>query len=214
MGITNQGATCYMNSLLQSLYFTSYFRKAAYQIPTESDAPSVSVALALQRLFYHLQYNPNAVDTKELTKSFGWDTLDSFHQHDVQEFSRVLQDSLENKMNGTAAQGALKKLFVGKMKSYIKCLNVNYESSREEEFYDISLNVKGIANLHSSFKDFCAVETMDGENKYFAEGHGLQDARKGLIFQSLPAVLHLQLKRFEYDFQRDMMVKVCAFLVP
>lgn len=49
---------------------------------------------------------------------------------------------------------------------------------------------------------------MDGENKYMAEGHGLQDACKGVSFESFPPVLHLQLKRFEYDMQRDTMVKV------
>ena len=36
----------------------------------------------------------------------------------------------------------------------------------------------------------------------------VQDARKGVLFDSFPPVLQLQLKRFEYDFQRDMMVKV------
>ena len=29
-----------------------------------------------------------------------------------------------------------------------------------------------------------------------------------MLFDSFPPVLQLQLKRFEYDFQRDMMVKV------
>ena len=89
--------------------------------------------------------------TTELTKSFGWKSLDSFLQHDVQEFNRVLQDKLESKMKvcdlevssssnlmlciqGTKAEGAIAKLFVGKMKSYIKCVNVDYESSRSEEF--------------------------------------------------------------------------------
>jgi hypothetical protein len=38
------------------------------------------------------------VGTTELTKSFGWTSLDSFLQHDVQEFNRVLQDKLESKM--------------------------------------------------------------------------------------------------------------------
>lgn len=33
-----------------------------------------------------------------MTKSFGWKSLDSFMQHDVQEFSRILQDKLEVKM--------------------------------------------------------------------------------------------------------------------
>lgn len=36
----------------------------------------------------------------------------------------------------------------------------------------------------------------------------LQDARKGILFESFPPVLQLQLKRFEYDFMKDMMVKV------
>lgn len=91
--------------------------------------------------------------TTELTKSFGWKSLDSFLQHDVQEFNRVLQDKLESKMKvrrpcchyttsrifidliqGTQAEGAIAKLFVGKMKSYIKCVDVDYESSRIEEF--------------------------------------------------------------------------------
>ena len=64
-------------------------------------------------------------------------------------------------------------------------------------------------NLYESFKDYVAVETLDGENKYMAEGYGLQEAKKGIVFQSFPPVLHLQLKRFEYDIQRDAMVKVC-----
>lgn len=77
---------------------------------------------------------------------------------------------------------------------------------------DIQLNVKGMKNLYESFKDYVAVETLDGENKYQAEGYGLQDAKKGIIFQSFPPVLHLQLKRFEYDIQRDAMVKVRVYL--
>ncbi|ETW85794.1 cysteine protease [Heterobasidion irregulare TC 32-1] len=208
VGMKNQGATCYLNSLLQSLYCTRYFRKAVYQIPTEDDHPTESVALALQRVFYHLQTSDQPVGTTELTKSFGWKSLDSFLQHDVQELNRILQDKLESKMKGTKAEGAISKLFVGKMKSYIKCVDVDFESSRIEDFNDIQLNVKGMKNLYDSFKDYVAVETLDGENKYQAEGYGLQDAKKGIIFQSFPPVLHLQLKRFEYDIQRDSMVKI------
>ncbi|RKP39160.1 hypothetical protein BJ085DRAFT_13200, partial [Dimargaris cristalligena] len=208
VGLHNQGATCYMNSLLQSLYFTNYFRKATYQIPTEDENPTKSVALAMQRVFYNLQFSKTTVETTELTRSFGWDSLDSFMQHDVQEFNRVLQDNLENKMKNTAAEGAISNLFVGRMKSYIKCVNVDYESSRTENYYDIQLNVKGCRTLYDSFKDYIAEEMLEGDNKYMAEGFGLQDAKKGVIFEKFPPVLHLQLKRFEYDMMRDSMVKI------
>ncbi|KAI9357685.1 ubiquitin carboxyl-terminal hydrolase 5 [Zopfochytrium polystomum] len=208
VGLKNQGATCYMNSLLQSLYFTNYFRKATFAIPTENDEPTKSIPLALQRVFYQLHHSDLPVGTTELTKSFGWDTVDSFMQHDVQEFNRVLQDNLESKMKGSKAEGAISRLFVGKYKSFIKCINVNYESSRIEDYYDIQLNVKGFKNLRESFVDYIVVETLDGDNKYMAEGFGLQDARKGVIFTSYPPVLHLQLKRFEYDMERDAMVKI------
>jgi ubiquitin carboxyl-terminal hydrolase 7 len=66
-------------------------------------------------------------------------------------------------------------------------------------------------DLEASFRNYVEVEKMEGDNKYQAEGLGLQDAQKGIIFQSFPPVLHLQLKRFEYDIQRDAMVKVSTF---
>ena len=78
---------------------------------------------------------------------------------------------------------------------------------------DIQLNVRGLKNLEESFKDYCQIELLEGENRYQAENYGLQDAKKGIIFESFPPVLHLQLKRFEYDYQRDCNVKVRAELL-
>lgn len=37
----------------------------------------------------------------------------------------------------------------------------------------------------------------------------VQDARKGVRFKSFPPVLFLQLKRFEFDYDRGITVKVC-----
>lgn len=210
VGLNNQGATCYLNSLLQSYFTTKLFRKLVYQIPTDSVASSaVSVPLALQRIFYLLSSSDEPVGTMELTKSFGWDSLDAFTQHDVQELNRILMDKLEIAMKGSSIENSLNDIFVGKMKSYIRCVNVPYESSRVEDFWDIQLNVKGFKNLQESFKNYIEIEMLDGENKYQAgDEHGYQDAKKGVVFESFPPVLHLQLKRFEYDFMVDDLVKI------
>ncbi|KAG6690572.1 hypothetical protein I3843_10G021400 [Carya illinoinensis] len=209
VGLKNQGATCYMNSLLQTLYHIPYFRKAVYHMPTtENDMPSGSIPLALQSLFYKLQYNDSSVATKELTKSFGWDTYDSFMQHDVQELNRVLCEKLEDKMKGTVVEGTIQQLFEGHHMNYIECINVDYKSTRKESFYDLQLDVKGCRDVYASFDKYVEVERLEGDNKYHAEEHGLQDAKKGVLFIDFPPVLQLQLKRFEYDFMRDTMVKI------
>ncbi|KAF9676494.1 hypothetical protein SADUNF_Sadunf08G0007800 [Salix dunnii] len=202
VGLKNQGATCYMNSLLQTLYHIPYIRKAVYHMPTtENDIPSGSIPLALQSLFYKLQYSDTSVATKELTKSFGWDTYDSFMQHDVQELNRVLCEKLEDKMKGTVVEGTIQQLFEGHHMNYIECINVDYKSTRKESFY-------GCRDVYASFDKYVEVERLEGDNKYHAEQHGLQDARKGVLFIDFPPVLQLQLKRFEYDFMRDIMVKI------
>lgn len=209
VGLKNQGATCYMNSLLQTLYHIPYFRKAVYHMPTtENDMPSGSIPLALQSLFYKLQYSDTSVATKELTKSFGWDTYDSFMQHDVQELNRVLCEKLEDKMKGTVVEGTIQQLFEGHHMNYIECINVDYKSTRKESYYDLQLDVKGCRDVYASFDKYVEVERLEGDNRYHAEQHGLQDARKGVLFIDFPPVLQLQLKRFEYDFMRDTMVKI------
>lgn len=208
VGLKNQGATCYLNSVLQALYCTNSLRKAVFQMPTESDEISTSVPLALQRTFFDLQCSDRAVATEKLTRSFGWTTWDSFMQHDAQELCRVLLDNMENKMKGTAVERIIPTLFCGKMVSYIRCKNVAYESKREEQFYDIQLKVKNNQDIHDAFKEYVQVETLDGDNKYDAGTHGLQDAEKGIKFLRFPPVLYLQLMRFQYDFVSNTNVKI------
>ncbi|GIL82845.1 hypothetical protein Vretimale_8198 [Volvox reticuliferus] len=209
VGLKNQGATCYMNSLLQYLYNLPSFRKAVYHMPVpENEEPSKSLPVALQSLFYRLQYARGPVSTKELTKSFGWNTYDAFMQHDVQELNRVLCEKLEEKMKNTKVEKTINELFEGHTYSFIECINVSYKSTRKESFMDLQLDVKGCRNIYESFDKYTEVEILNGANQYKTDDFGMQDARKGILFEDFPPVLQLQLKRFEYDCQRDAMVKI------
>jgi len=59
-------------------------------MPTENDDSNKSVALVLQRVFQDLKFYDKPVGTKKLTKSFRLETFDSFMQHDIQKFLRVV----------------------------------------------------------------------------------------------------------------------------
>lgn len=111
-------------------------------------------------------------------------------------------------MKNTSVDGYIKKLFCGTTRSFIKCVNVDYESKREEEFYDIQLDVKGCKNIYESFKKYVETEMLDGENKYDANEHGKQDAEKGVIFTKFPPVLTLLLKRFEFSCDYMRYIKI------
>lgn len=212
VGLKNQGATCYMNSLLQYLFHIKSFRKAVYHMPTlETDEPEKSIPLALQSLFYKLQYQNSSVNTKDLTKSFGWGTYDAFLQHDIQEMQAILCEKLEEKMKGTKVENSIPELFAGHYSNYIECVNVDYTSTCKQPYMEIQLDIKGCRDVYASLEKFCEVEKLEGANKYNAENHGLVDAKRYALFDSFPPVLQLHLKRFGYDHARNVMIKVNNF---
>ena len=115
---------------MQTLFYLPEFRRAVYNIPVDAQqmleliepggsaaaaggsslglaarspspvAVKTSIPLALQHLFFLLQTGRKAVDTRTLTKSFGWDSADSFQQHDVSQENAQRADWL------TLAMGA------------------------------------------------------------------------------------------------------------
>ena len=90
------------------------------------------------------------MSTKDLTKSFGWDSSESFQQHDVQELNRILCDRLEEKMKGTKVEGTIQSLFQFHQQSYIECVGVDFKSQRSEPFLDLTLNIKDCPTIYHS----------------------------------------------------------------
>jgi ubiquitin C-terminal hydrolase len=245
VGLQNQGSTCYMNSLLQTLYHIPIFRAAVYAIDTQStteqskDGNSNSIVLSLQKLFYLLQIrsakqatlnqnqtadltgsnynnnnstNPsnlnNAVETKELTNSFGWAGSETFQQHDIQEFSRLLIDAIHEKEKKNTKSPLVQSLFRGRYDTVTQCTDISLTSRRDELFLDLSLDVKGLGTLENSLRKYTESERLTGDNQYRTELHGKQNADRRIEFLSFPPILQIQLKRFDYDGKTNKMKKI------
>lgn len=84
VGLYNQGATCYLNSLIQALFMTAEFREAVFNWVYDKEKDGESSAcmpLQLQLLFCEMQQRKvRAASTRALTKSFGWTGTEAFTQ--------------------------------------------------------------------------------------------------------------------------------------
>lgn len=54
-----------------------------------------------------------AVETTELTRSFGWDSSEAWQQHDIQELCRVMFDALEQVFKDTNQADLIDRLYQG-----------------------------------------------------------------------------------------------------
>lgn len=209
VGLRNQGATCYMNSLLQSLFHLPSFRRIVYKMPTTgTERVEISIPLNLQRLFCMMQLGKSAPSTADLTKSFGWNQRETMQQQDVQEFCRVLLQNLIDKLRSTDLSSSIDSLFCGHTRTYIEFPDLKEDFKKEiiEEFKDLSLVVKNIKNLRESLH--LELQRSELDEPYDTGDYGKQRAVMGMEYLDFPSILHIHLRRFDRDPFRSTFIKI------
>uniref|UniRef100_H2YIV6 Ubiquitin carboxyl-terminal hydrolase 47 n=1 Tax=Ciona savignyi TaxID=51511 RepID=H2YIV6_CIOSA len=217
VGLVNQAMTCYLNSLIQTLYMTPEFRNAMYKWECDRNEDTTnSIHYQLQHLFLLMQTsNKESVETTGLTRSFGWDSSEAWQQHDIQELCRVMFDALEKTFQGTDQSDLIKRLYEGSMKDYVQCCECDHESARNDTFLDVPITIRpfGATTSYKSVMEglnaFVEPETLDESNQYYCEKCAKKcDAKKGLKFIKFPYLLTLQLKRFDFDYSTMHRIKL------
>lgn len=214
-GIKNQGGTCYLNSLLQTLLFTPEFREELFSLGAEElgcledkDKPGTKVRvipLELQRLFARLLLvDQQSASTTDLTNSFGWNSSEGTNQHDVQELNRILFSALEHSLVGTSGSTLIQRLYHGTIVNSIVCKECGNVSQRKEDFLDLTVCVCGVSSLEEALWNmFVEEELFEGNNLYrCAQCSRLVTAAKSAKLKQLPPFMTMSLLRFSFDFAK------------
>nr|XP_060614752.1 ubiquitin carboxyl-terminal hydrolase 48-like [Anolis sagrei ordinatus] len=228
VGLTNLGATCYVNTFLQMWFLNLELRQALYLCPsprpsgpTAAEGPSVGTDYEPQSICEHLQYlfallqssRRRYIDPSGFVKALG---LDTGQQQDAQEFSKLfmslLEDTLSSQKN-PEVRDIVQKQFCGEYAYVTVCNQCGRESKLISKFYELELNIQGHKQLSDCITEFLKEEKLEGDNRYFCETcQSKQNATRRIRLLSLPCTLNLQLMRFVFDRQTGHKKKLNTYI--
>ena len=209
IGLKNMSSICYLNSILQQIFMIPMLRETLLSI---ENPDKDNVLYQLQLLFSALKlYESQYYDPASFVVA---NKLSFYEQMDADEYFGIFIDKIENDiknlyMNDNKYKDLFRFFFGIKALDELKFVDCGHKRYNEFFYNNIQLEVKGFNNLNSSLKNYFKTEIMDGENKINCEGCNMKrTCHKRQIFKSLPNILVINLKRFEFDYNTMLKSKL------
>ncbi|XP_030287785.1 uncharacterized protein LOC115590542 [Sparus aurata] len=197
-GLINQGATCYLNSVLQVLFKTTEFHDRL--------GPQSQTDLQLREIFEDLK--KNTCRTENITTTFGIENV--YEQRDAAECLKMIL----NKVSRQAAE-----VFKGEMTHVTKCLE-GHINARTKPVWTLTLSLNDTPDttfsVQNSFEGMFKMKTYTGDNMVPCnECNKKTEATSRCEMVEAPQILILLLKRFVYDYNtRSHLKSDCCVEVP
>ncbi|XP_039509641.1 NACHT, LRR and PYD domains-containing protein 12-like [Pimephales promelas] len=186
-GLINQGMTCYLNAVLQTLFMTDEFR---HQV-TSSNTCKSPEGKALADLFRSLQCERTAVSTEEVTKVLN--ITDVFEQQDAAEYLQMILHRVPEPS----------EIFRGAMETSTVCSYCKHSNDEKTDFLSIPLSIdaRGKCDVTQALMEYLGIHDMSGVDQlYCVTCDSMRDMETVNDIQKWPDILTLQLKRFEMGF--------------
>ncbi|XP_073886568.1 ubiquitin carboxyl-terminal hydrolase 9Y isoform X16 [Macaca fascicularis] len=129
-------------------------------------------------------------------------------QHDALEFFNSLVDSLDEALKALGHPAILSKVLGGSFADQKICQGCPHRYECEESFTTLNVDIRNHQNLLDSLEQYIKGDLLEGANAYRCEKCDKKvDTVKRLLIKKLPQVLAIQLKRFDYDWERECAIK-------
>ncbi|XP_049424118.1 ubiquitin carboxyl-terminal hydrolase 47-like isoform X2 [Epinephelus fuscoguttatus] len=185
-GLYNQGATCYLNSVLQVLFMTP-------EIHDRLDPKSQITDEELRNLFEELK--KATCGTEKITEILG---IENVHEQ------RDAVECLELILHEVSPQAS--EVFEGQLAYTTKCSEGHNINEETNPFWTLPLSLKDTHDdttysVENGFERIFQLKSFSGDNMvYCNECEKKTDATCGCEMVTYPQILILLLKRFDFDY--------------
>ncbi|XP_057767166.1 ubiquitin carboxyl-terminal hydrolase 23-like [Salvia miltiorrhiza] len=226
-GLRNLGNTCFLNSVLQCLTYTAplaaYLQSGKHQNSCRT-AGFCALCAIQKHVSRALQSSGRILEPKDLVSNLRCisRSFRNARQEDAHEYMVNLLESMHkcclpsgvpSESPSAYEKSLVHKIFGGRLRSQVKCMQCSYCSNKFDPFLDLSLEIQKADSLYKALAHFTAKEQLDGGAREYQCDQCKQKvkASKQLTVHKAPQVLAVHLKRFSSHSPGQKVDKRVAF---